>query len=559
MRLEHDVGEGLARDTSHRFDELALDDLAGDSSTDAVVGLDAALRVTFWNRAAETMYRIAASDALGRPFTDLVSWHPHTGGLSQKPGRRLPETLLVNGPASHRVRPDRWIPVWVSVVGFRRGRRATGHVLVIRDDTEHLLLTANLRDRLDFEMLLSEMSARFSGLSEDDVDGEIHLWLCRLVQMLGVDRSSFAELQPGGGLVVTHTYAVPAVQAYPQGPVNNTLPWITSELAAGRNVVLSRLDDLPGHALEERRVMAESGLKASIAIPVSIAGSLVCVLTFGVFRQARTWSSDLISRLHLAGEVFANAVTRRQSKQKLVQKQNELAHVARVAAMGELASVIAHELDQPLTAVVSNAQAVRNLLQSSDPDLASADDALDDVIDSAMRVSEIVQRERRLLRKSRGVVEQGDLEQVDLNDALREVELFIRAEARQCGVRVALELVPGLPPVPGSRVQLQQVALNLARNGLQAMTGQPAGAKELTIRTESGTGEVVLSVPDSGPPIEDSLLERMFEPFYTTKPNGLGMGLSISKTIIADGHRGSIRTVRNVSGGLTMHVALPRK
>jgi len=558
MRLEHDLGERLARGTARRVDGLVLDDAAGQSA-DAVVGMDAGQRVTSWNSAAEKLYRIAASDALGRPFSELVSCHPHAAGRPQESRHRLADAVLVNGPASHRVRPGRWVPVWVTVVGVRNGHSATGYVLVIRDDTEHLLLTANLRDRLDFEMLLSEMSARFTGLSEDDVDGEIHLWLCRLVQMLGVDRSSFAELQPGGGLAVTHSYALPAVEAYPLGPVNQALPWITSELAAGRAVILSRPDDLPAHALEERRVMSEGGLKAAIAIPVSIGGSLVCVLTFGVFREERAWSSDVISRLHLAGEVFANAVARRQAKQKLVQKQQELAHVARVAAMGELASVIAHELDQPLTAVVSNAQAARNLLQAADPDLASADDALDDVIDSAMRVSEIVQRERRLLRKSRGVLEQGDLEQVDLNDALREVELFIRAEARQCGVRVTLELVPGLSPVPGSRVQLQQVALNLARNGLQAMAGQSAGAKELVIRTEAGTEEAVLSVTDSGPPVEESLLERMFEPFYTTKPDGLGMGLSISKSIIVDGHRGSIQTVRNTGAGVTVQVTLPRK
>jgi signal transduction histidine kinase len=187
-------------------------------------------------------------------------------------------------------------------------------------------------------------------------------------------------------------------------------------------------------------------------------------------------------------------------------------------------------------------------------DLGGAVDALSDVINSAMRVSEIVQRERRLLRKSQWVVEL-----VDVNDALREVELFIRAEARQCGVRVTLALQPGLPAVPGTRVPLQQVALNLAHNGLQAMAGQSGGAKELIIRTESGTGEVNLSVTDSGPPVDDLLLERMFEPFYTTKPTGLGMGLSISKSIILDGHRGRIWPTRNPGGGLTLHVALPRK
>ena len=420
--------------------------------------------------------------------------------------------------------------------------------------SDELLPTAPSREGLRFESLLWDLSARFSHLSEDAIDGEINQWLRRLVTMLGVDRGSFAELRPGQGLFVTQSCALPGIDAYPWGPVDRALPWLSRELTAGRTVVLSQIpDDLPGCAAEERRYMAGCGMKAGIGIPVCIAGSLVCVLTFSTFRRPRAWPAEVVARLQMAGEVFANAVARRQSKQRLEQKQRELAHVGRVAAMGELASVIAHELDQPLTAVVTNAQAVRNLLRCGEPDMAEADEALKDVIDAAMRMSEIVQCERRLLRKSQGV-----LERVDLNDALREVELFIRAEARQSGARVTLDLLPDLPAVQGDRVQLQQVALNLARNGLQAMREQPGGQRELTLRTTADDAEVAFSVTDSGPPVEESFLGRMFEPFYTTKPNGLGMGLSISKSII-DGHRGRIWPVSNPGGGLTMHVALPRK
>ena len=170
-----------------------------------------------------------------------------------------------------------------------------------------------------------------------------------------------------------------------------------------------------------------------------------------------------------------------------------------------------------------------------------------------MRVSEIVQRERRLLRKSRDC-----LEPVDVNDAVREVELFIRAEAHQYGARVELDLLPGLPAVQGDRVQLQQVVLNLARNGLQAMRAQPGARRALSIRTASTTDEVTLSVTDGGGPVDESLLERMFEPFYTTKAEGLGMGLPISKSIV-ESLRGRIWATRNPGGGLTMHVSVPRR
>ena len=451
----------------------------------AVFALNADQEVTFWDGGAERLYGIDAGRASGRRFSDLVSCYPSPQQRPLESPRSLEAVGLTNGRAMHVVRDGRRnVPVTVSLVPGGR-IRPTETLVIVRDDTPHLLLTRSLQERLEFEMLLSEMSARFSGLLEDQVDGEIQLWLRRLVEMLGVDRCCFSELLAGGGLAVTHSYAVPGIEPHPLGPVSKSLPWITRELAAGRTVVLTRLpDDLPEHALEERRVVRETGMKAVIGISVSIAGSLVCVLTFGAIRRPCSWPTEVIARLHLAGEVFANAIARRQSKQRLAQKQNELTHVGRVADMGKLAAVIAHELDQPLTAVVTNVEAVRAMLQAPGPDLAEADEALSDVIDSAMRISGIVERERRLLRKA-----QDPLQPVDLNDALREVELFIRAEARQYGARVGLELLSGLPPVLGDRVQLQQVALNLARNGLQAVREQPATHREVAIRTASAVGE----------------------------------------------------------------------
>jgi PAS domain S-box-containing protein len=518
-----------------------------------VVALDSLLRVTSWNRAAERLYGIAAADVVGMPFGDYVSCDPRPA--VRRRGRRRPTEAigLVDGPATHVAHSGRMVAVRVSLVTCRRGGERH-YLAVINDDTEYVELAASLRERLEFEMLLSELSARFNRLSEADVDGEIELWLGRLVEMLDVESSTFSELT-GGGLTVTHSYAVAGVEPYPRGVVGDgALPWLVQEYSAGRLVTLSRIpDDLPAHAVNERRHLTEYGVKAGIGIPVSIAGSLVCVLAFGAMRRPRAWSKELISRLNLAADVFAHAIMRRQSKQRLQQKQQELAHLGRVASMGELASVIAHEIDQPLTAVVSNVEAVRHMLQAEVPDLGEAEEGLKEAVDSAMRISEIVKRERRLLRKS----DEG-LGLVDLNEVVREIELFVRAEARQFGAKVALELVPGLPVVPGNPVQLQQVALNLARNGLQAMKGQPAATRALTIRTTAGTAEVTLSVTDHGPPVPESLLQLMFEPFYTTKPEGLGMGLPISKSIV-DGHGGHVRATRNQGRGLTVSVSIPRK
>ena len=409
-------------------------------------------------------------------------------------------------------------------------------------------------EQLEFERLIAEMSRRFINLPEDDIDAEIELWQRRLVQFFDVDRSSFAEFTEDGRLLVTHSYAVAGIDRYPNGIANDRLPWISDELTAGHAVVLNAIPaDLPDYAIAERRYMSASGIQAGIAVPVNVGQSLVCVVSLTSFRRQRVWPPSLIGRLHLVGEIFANSIVRRQMKRRIAQTQLELAHLGRVAVMAELASVVAHELEQPLTAVVGNAQAIRTLLEAEKPDVVEADEALKDVIDAAMRVSEIIKRQRGLLQKSADL----QMRPVDLNELVRNVEFFIRAEAKQTGTKIVFEFSPGLGETLGDAVQLQQVILNMARNGMQAMREQPREKRTLQVRTASRDGESIVSVIDAGPPIDDIALDKMFEPFYTTKASGLGMGLSISRSIL-DSHRGRIWASRNVGDGLTVQFAIPK-
>ena len=299
-------------------------------------------------------------------------------------------------------------------------------------------------------------------------------------------------------------------------------------------------------------MMARSGMKAGVAIPLHVGKSLVCVLTFAASQEERDWPRELNSRLRVAGEIFANAVARRQAKEQLELKHRELTHLARVVALSELASVIAHELDQPLTAIVSNAQAGQHLLDLAQPDIAESKAALADIIADAMRTSEIVHRERRLLRKAKP-----NVEPLDLNDVVREIELFIRANARQHGSQVTFRLAPDLPKVLADRVQVQQVVLNLTRNGIQAMSAQPREKRLLWVSTTAAANEAVIAVRDAGAPISDECLAKMFEPFFTTKSDGLGIGLAISLSII-QAHGGRMWASRNEGPGLTMNVSVPR-
>jgi signal transduction histidine kinase len=231
----------------------------------------------------------------------------------------------------------------------------------------------------------------------------------------------------------------------------------------------------------------------------------------------------------------------------------ELAHVSRVSVLGELAAALAHEVNQPLTAILSNAQATRRLIGSGRADAQEIDDALGDIVGGAGRAREIIQRLRTLIR--RGEISR---EVLDLNEVLKEIETFARADARQHGATLVLDLADHLPNVEGDRIQLQQVVLNLVHNGLESLAGSEDGGSEIRVSTALGDGGLAeVSVTDSGPGLDDTTLSRIFEPFFTTKKEGLGMGLPICSSII-EAHGGNLSASRNPDRGLTVRFTLPQ-
>ncbi len=229
--------------------------------------------------------------------------------------------------------------------------------------------------------------------------------------------------------------------------------------------------------------------------------------------------------------------------------REELAHVARVATMGELTAAFAHELHQPLAAIKANARAARNLLQKPAPDQDEVDEALVDIRDDAERAREIIQRLREMMRKGE---ERRDVHTLDA--VVKTALTFVEGAAQEQGVEIRLELTPDLPPVRCDHIQLQQVLMNLVQNGLAAME---SGGGEIVISTAAvADGEVEVRVRDAGPEMSEENFADMFDPFFTTKPGGLGMGLPICRTII-EAHDGKLSASHNPHGGLTMTFRLP--
>ncbi|WP_434042663.1 MULTISPECIES: hybrid sensor histidine kinase/response regulator [Sorangium] len=258
-------------------------------------------------------------------------------------------------------------------------------------------------------------------------------------------------------------------------------------------------------------------------------------------------------QLRAANERLERELELNRAAELRVQKaQDELAHLNRVSAMSELAASIAHELNQPLAAILSNAQAAQRLLSRAPPDIAEARAALGDIAADGRRAGLVIQRMRAMLRKSElSVAAQ------ELNELVREVVRLMASAALLAGTTVRLELAPGLPPVRGDGIQLQQVLVNLLSNALDAVARRPPDARLVVVRTLlADEGPIELSVADAGDGVPPADLERIFAPFFTSKAHGLGVGLAISRSIV-EAHGGRLWAESSPGGGATFRCALP--
>jgi len=230
----------------------------------------------------------------------------------------------------------------------------------------------------------------------------------------------------------------------------------------------------------------------------------------------------------------------------------ELAHMNRHATAGEMSASIAHELNQPLGAILNNTEVAELMLNSSSPNLDEIKDVLSDIKRDNQRASEVIRRLRNLLKKS--VFEP---QQVELNQTLHEVFEILSVQALGRNVTLSSDLSPQPLRVSGDRIQLQQVILNLIINGMDAMSDVPKSQRRITGRTALlSNGSVEIAISDSGPGIPPDELDHVFEPFFTTKNDGMGMGLSIARTIV-EAHGGRIRAETQVGGGAVFRLNLP--
>jgi PAS domain S-box-containing protein len=242
---------------------------------------------------------------------------------------------------------------------------------------------------------------------------------------------------------------------------------------------------------------------------------------------------------------------RKQADDEARRHRNALAHFGRISSLGEMATSMAHELNQPLTVISGCAQFCLDRLRSDKGKPEDLRDSLEQAAEQAERASQIVRRARGFVQKK-----EPERKEIDVNDTIREVSHLLCSDAREHDSDIVLELAEDLPAVTADPIEVQQVVVNLVHNGVEVMAQSAPAPRLLTIRTAAGNGVVEIAVHNSGSEIPDENLEQLFQPFFTTKPSGLGMGLSISRTIV-EAHGGSLWATSSRESGTEFHFTLP--
>lgn len=545
-------------------------------------------------------------------------------------------------------------------------------------------LKDNLQSRLQFESLVSELSARFVDIPSDQVDGEIERSLKHILRFFDVDRCTFVTVSPDASeAAATSVASRGELQPMPARiVVGDSFPWTFHRLIESRKpVCIDTVRDLPAEAARDRKSLEAWGVHSLLLIPIVLKETVKHVISIASHESSRVWPEEYIPRLRLLGDTFANALIRKQAEEALRSSERSLAeaqriahvgnwewniltnevswsdevfrifgvdppqfsatyeayldyvhpddretvvkrvdraltdphygytvehrilrpdgsqrilyvegevdfnragepirlfgtvqditelkkaeeearkhrdalsHMDRLAIMAEFGASVAHEINQPLAAILSNAQAARRFLQAEDPDLEELRRILDDIVADDRRAGEVIRRLRAFLRKG-----ESKRERANINGLVQDVLDLMFREASARNVTIVSDLMESPPGVLADPIQIQQVVLNLIANAEQAMAPMPAEDRRLELRTEEiAQGGVTVSVRDNGPGIDEDKLEKVFDAFYTTKHEGLGMGLTISRSII-EVHGGRMWAANATDGGAKISFTLP--
>ena len=486
--------------------ETVLREQAGllDLTHDTIFVRDMNDVVVYWNRGAEELYGWKQAEAFGRVTHELMQT------VFPMPLEKITEELLRNG---------RWEGELVHTK--KDGTRAivASRWSVQRDEQERpvaILETNNdITSRKQAEDALRRSEAYLAEAQRLSLTGSFGwkvpsgeiFWSEQTLRIFGYDQTTTPSLE----LVVERTHP--------------------TDVARVRQLIDRASREGKDWQIEHQLLLPDGAVKSVHVVARAV--------------------TDQSGGVEFVGSIMDVSAAKR-AEQKLRHAQAELAHISRVTTLGELTASIAHEINQPLAAVVSNAEAASRWLAAEPPNPDKARDILGDIVKDGMRASDIIHRIRAIIKKA-----PTRMAEVDINDAVLDVITLTRSELQRQGVSLQTELTTGLPPIEGDRIQLQQVILNLILNAAEAMSGIDRPAREARISTarEASSG-VLVTVRDFGPGLDPQSLDHLFEAFYTTKPDGLGMGLPICRSII-EAHGGRLWATANEPRGAVFQFTIP--
>lgn len=405
---------------------------------------------------------------------------------------------------------------------------------------------------LSFERITSETLAALLTTPRADQSRIIEAGLRDMARTIGAERATlWRRIGDRREFAKTHRWLddPSTVAEISTGAVE--IPWISAQLASGAVVRFARHADLPTEAAEDLPRLRVLNVVAAVMVPLKVSGAVVGALSFGTAREDREWPDALVPRVTLLGEVFASVLTRQEAERREEEAQAQAAHAARVGTMGVFAASLVHEITQPIAASLANAETAAQLLTAPVPNLDELRAAIADIVSDDRRAGDLIQQLRRFLR--RGEAQRTD---IDVCEIVDEVLRLVANEATGNATEIKVDLPDTLPRIVGDRVQLSQVLLNLLLNGLDAVATSQPGARRVAVRASVSGSRLSIEVSDTGHGMDEATLASIFQPFFTTKPGGMGLGLSISRTIVA-AHGGTLSAQSTPGNGTSFRVELP--
>ncbi|MBV8773448.1 MAG: HAMP domain-containing histidine kinase [Deltaproteobacteria bacterium] len=402
-----------------------------------------------------------------------------------------------------------------------------------------------------FETLLSEASAAFIRVLADDIDSEIESWLQRFGTMLGVHKAALFQIDRiDGKLKATHIWFEPGVPPNILATFTADYPWMASKILAGEMLVFDDVNDAPAEAAKDLLEVQKHKGKSGVTVPLRIGGQVAGAVA-AVSVVKRKWNAETVQQLQQITTIFGIALERQQSAALVRKLREENQNVLRTVPMAEITASLAHELNQPLGAILNNAQAVRRLLSAKRLDVEDLKDAAEGIIRDVGRVGDIVRHTREAFHS----VGNPKLS-VDVRELLFDLERVLRSDAKSRGISLRVSVPPSLPCVISNRQGLIQVLMNLILNAFDAIEECPEGARQVELSANCTSTDIHVRVHDTGKGIDPRISAQLFSAFVTTKPSGTGMGLAIARSIV-EKSGGRIWAVQKMRPGTTIEFTLP--